>query len=90
MTYLLTIALLLYKVKHMKTITLSTKNQIVIPSSVRSRLGIASGDKLIIDRVSDTEVVLKKEPSYYDLIGTIPNQGEDPVKRVRKFRDNWK
>lgn len=74
----------------MKTITLSSKNQIVIPSSVRTQLGIVGGDKLIIDRVTDTEVVLKKEPSYHDLIGTLPSQEEDPVDRIRKFRDNWK
>lgn len=57
---------------------------------MRIQLGIASGDKLIIERVTDTEVVLKKEPSYHDLIGTLPSQEEDPVKRVRQFRDNWK
>jgi AbrB family looped-hinge helix DNA binding protein len=89
-TYLLTNALHLYIVKHMKSITISSKNQIVIPSSVRLRLGVAGGDKLIVERISDTEVVLKKEPSYHDLIGTLATQKEDPVQRVRQLRDNWK
>ena len=74
----------------MKSITLSSKNQIVIPSSVRKQLGVVSGDKLIIERVTDTEIVLKKEPSYYDLIGTLDTQTEDPVKRIRQLRDTWK
>ncbi|MGH7233823.1 MAG: AbrB/MazE/SpoVT family DNA-binding domain-containing protein [Candidatus Saccharimonadales bacterium] len=73
----------------MKTITISSKNQVVIPSSVRSRLKLRSGDKLVIDRVTDKEVVLKKEPSYSDFIGSIPTQQQDPVKRIRDLRDNW-
>ncbi len=73
----------------MKTITISSKNQIVIPSSVRAKLGVGSGDKLVIERLSNNEVVLKKEPTYRELIGTLPSQKEDPVKRVRKFRDSW-
>jgi len=73
----------------MKTITISSKNQVVIPSSVRAKLGLRSGDKLIIERVTDKEVVFKKEPSYKDFIGTLPTQPLDPVKRVRDLRDNW-
>ena len=74
----------------MKPITLSSKNQVVIPSSVRTRLKLHSGDKLVIERMTDKEVVLKKEPSYKDFIGTLPTQEHDPVKRVRDMRDNWK
>lgn len=74
----------------MKTISLSSKNQIVIPSSVRARLGIRSGDKLIVERLTDNEVVLKKEPSYHDLIGTLEPQKKDAVQRVHELRNNWK
>jgi AbrB family looped-hinge helix DNA binding protein len=74
----------------MKTITISSKNQVVIPSSVRAKLGVKSGDRLVIDRVSSTEVVLKKEPSFQDLIGSIPTQKQDPTERIRELRDNWK
>ncbi len=70
--------------------TISGKNQVVIPSAVRARLKVGSGDRLIIERLSDTEVVLRKEPSYYDLIGTVPAQKKDPVKRIRELRDNWR
>ena len=73
----------------MKTVTISSKNQVVIPSSVRAKLGVHSGDRLIIDRVSSNEVVLKKEPSYRELIGTIPTQKPDPTERIRTLRDGW-
>ena len=87
---LLTHALQKYKVKHMKTVTLSSKNQVVIPSAARAKLGIRSGDRLVIERVSDTEIVLKKEPTYRDLIGTLPRKEKDAVARIREIRDNWK
>jgi AbrB family looped-hinge helix DNA binding protein len=74
----------------MKTITISSKNQIVIPSTVRQRLGLRSGDKLIVERITETEVVLKKEPTYHDLIGTLPTPEEDPVNRIRDMRNSWK
>ena len=73
----------------MKSITISSKNQVVIPSSVRTKLGLHSGDRLVIERVTSTEVVLKKEPTYHDLIGTLPTQKTDPVERVRELRDSW-
>lgn len=73
----------------MKNVTISSKNQIVIPSAVRAKLGVRSGDRLVVDRVTATEVVLKKEPSYYDLIGTLQSQDRDPVERIRDLRENW-
>lgn len=73
----------------MKTMTLSSKNQVVIPSSVRTTLGIRSGNKLIVKQVTDSELVLKKAPDYKDLVGTITTQKQDPVKRIRAIRDNW-
>lgn len=73
----------------MKTITLSSKNQVVIPSSVRAKLGLHSGDRLIIEKVTDKEVVLKKEPNYRDFIGTLPTQQQDPVRRIRELRNSW-
>lgn len=73
----------------MKTITISSKNQVVIPSSVRNRLGVKSGDKLVVKSITDEEVVLKKEPRYQDLIGTLTTQKQDPVKRIRELRDKW-
>ena len=74
----------------MQTITISSKNQIVIPSEVRAVLGVASGDKLIVERLNSDEVVLKKEPTYHDLIGSLQTVQENPVKRIRTLRNDWK
>ncbi|MEO6760862.1 MAG: AbrB/MazE/SpoVT family DNA-binding domain-containing protein [Candidatus Saccharimonadales bacterium] len=74
----------------MKTITISSKNQVVIPSAVRARLKLRSGDRLVVDRITDTEVVFKKEPSYYDFLGIAKPNSQDPVKRIRDMRDNWR
>ena len=73
----------------MKTITLSSKNQVVIPSSARLKLGIKSGNKLIVESVTNKRIVLRKEPSYRDLMGTLPSQKKDPVNRIREIRNNW-
>lgn len=74
----------------MQSITISSKNQVVIPSSVRASLGVKSGDRLIVERVTKTEVVLKKEPRYRDLIGALPKQTQDAAERIRKLRSDWK
>lgn len=74
----------------MTKVTLSSKNQVVIPSAVRKRLGVGSGDTLIIGKMTATTVVFKKEPSYYDLIGSVKPGKGDAVERVQKLRDDWR
>ena len=74
----------------MKVITISSRNQIVIPSAVRAKLKIGSGDKLIVERVTDTEVILKKALSYYDFLGIAKLHKKDPVQRVREMRNTWR
>ena len=88
--YLLTSALHFAKVKYMKKgITLSSKHQVVIPSSVRARLGLKGGDRLVITQITDKEVTLRKEPTYHDLIGALPSQKRDATQRVRNLRNQW-
>lgn len=72
------------------SITVSSKNQIVIPKSVRKVMGISGGDVLIVEDISSDHVVLKKAPSALDLIGIVPKVGSKPVKRTRKIRENWR
>lgn len=74
----------------MLTITISTKNQVVIPKEARRKMKLTGGDSLMVEEVTEDRLVLKKVPSYYDLIGTIERLDEDPVLRVRKLRDNWR
>jgi AbrB family looped-hinge helix DNA binding protein len=73
----------------MKSLTISSKNQVVIPTAVRAKLGVRSGDRLVVEKLSATELVLKKEPSYTDMVGTLPTQKTDPVERIRKLRNTW-
>lgn len=86
----MTNALLFDKVKRMKTVKLSSKNQIVIPRTARQTMGITGGDTLVIKKVTATEVILQKQPSYAELLGTLPAQKADASQRVRSLRDNWK
>lgn len=74
----------------MNKLTLSSKNQVVIPKAVRHKLKVGSGDTLIVKRLTDTEVVLKKQPGYRELIGKLPTQLTEPEARVRQLRDNWR
>lgn len=74
----------------MKTITISTKNQIVVPKQVRGIMQLTGGDQLIVARVTKDEVVLRKAPSLYDFIGSLKSQNDDPVERIRKLRDDWR
>lgn len=74
----------------MTTMTLSSKNQVVIPKEVRLKMRLKGGDELIVAKFTKDQVVLKKVPSFYDLIGTVPRLDEDPVKRIRKLREQWR
>lgn len=74
----------------MTTITISSKNQVVIPKEVRTAMHLSGGDSLVVAEVTADHVVLKKQPSYHDLMGILePGEG-DPVLRIRKLRDNWR
>jgi antitoxin ChpS len=46
------------------TVTLSSKNQIVVPKSVRQRLGIGPGDQLILD-LEKERLILRPKPKNY-------------------------
>lgn len=73
----------------MNKVKLSSKNQIVIPTIARNKLGIHGGDSLVIKKITATEIVLQKEPTYYDLVGVVPAKKEDAVKRIQKSRAEW-
>ena len=45
-------------------VTLSSKNQIVIPKAARKKLAIEPGDQLILDVEKDT-LILKAKPKSY-------------------------
>ncbi len=74
----------------MTTLTISSKNQVVIPKEVRQRLNLKSGDRLIVQESTDDTVTLKKQPSLYDLMGTLKPGVGDPVERIRAIREPWR
>ena len=79
-----------YKVKRMKTVTLSSKYQVVVPSSVRKKMSVVSGDRLVVSRVTANQVVFTQEPSFRELVGTAQKHARDPVERIRDLRNDWR
>lgn len=53
-------------------ITISSKNQITIPSAVMTFLNLNKGNKLWT-KVEDNKIVLEKEPTWDDLQGILAN-----------------
>lgn len=73
-------------------IKVSSKNQIAVPSEVRRKLGIKSGDRLLVDIRGD-HVVLMPEPKDYSerLYGLHREiwEGVEPQEFVRQERAEW-
>ena len=68
--------------------TLSSKNQIVIPSEARKALGIKPGDKLLIVVRGSSFIVLQKPESPHSAIrGLAPRPFAEHY--VKKERASW-
>lgn len=67
-------------VKARKTVKVSSKGQVVIPSVFRKKMDISSGDQLGVTLTDDGQLVLEKLPSSLDwkeLIAGIPVEQVD-------------
>jgi AbrB family looped-hinge helix DNA binding protein len=73
-------------------VTVSSRNQIAVPSVVRRRLGIKSGDRLIVE-LRDGYAILMPEPADYaeHLRGLHAEvwAAEEPQEYVTRERDAW-
>ena len=73
-------------------VTLSSKNQIVIPKPARKKLAIGPGDQLILD-VEKNSLILKPKPKSYSKhlrgLHRAIWAGVDAVSYVRKERESW-
>lgn len=73
-------------------VTLSSKNQIVVPKKARKALGLAPGDKIRVSTHKDS-ITLIKAPSVEQELDDILNMSKpvetNAVKRVRRARDEW-
>ena len=68
--------------------TLSSKNQIVIPSEVRKKLGLKPGDKLVVTTAFGKVLVLEKPKSYSAAIRGLA-RGTYPPDYLKKERADW-
>lgn len=72
----------------MTEVTLSRKNQIVIPREARKALGAKPGDKLIVIVCSNRTLVLRKPKSYRSAIRGLA-KGIYPPDYLEKERGSW-
>ena len=72
----------------MPEVTLSSKNQIVIPREARTALGVKAGDKLLISVIDDRAILLRKPERFNDAIRGI---GKDlyPGDYLNHERESW-
>jgi AbrB family looped-hinge helix DNA binding protein len=70
----------------MAEVTLSSKNQIVLPKEAREALGLKAGDKLLVS-VHDGKVMIMERPAKFHLAieGLVPRgfYGPDYLKKER-------
>jgi AbrB family looped-hinge helix DNA binding protein len=72
----------------MAEVTISSKNQIVIPREVREKLGVKAGDKLLVVVHDGRIIVMQKPKSYPDAIRGLA-RGVHPADYLEKERDSW-
>jgi AbrB family looped-hinge helix DNA binding protein len=68
--------------------TLSSRNQVVIPSGVRKALGIKPGDKLLLAVRENHLIVMPKSKSFAKALKGIA-RGLYPKEYLQKERDSW-
>lgn len=72
-------------------VTLSSKYQVVIPKAARQKLGLKrpEGQRFKVERVSDTEIVFRKDKSLDDYLGKYGNAfPANASSKLRQIRDN--
>jgi len=76
----------------MKTsaVTLSGKYQVVIPKAARKKLGLtrAAGQRFVVAKVTDTEIVFRKDKTLDDFLGAYSTAfPENSSKKLRQLRE---
>ena len=83
-----TLLYFLLKCKAMPQVTVSAKNQIVIPREAREALRVKAGDKLLVVVRGEKVIVLQKPKSHRVAIrGLAANQYRDGY--LEKERKSW-
>ena len=76
----------------MLSVKVSTKHQVVVPSEARRALGIAAGDRLMVEVTSDAVILrprTQKAGARLRGLGQEAWVGVDPVEYVRQIRKDW-
>jgi len=72
----------------MTEVTLSAKNQIVIPREARKALGVKPGDKILVVVRGETVIVLQKPKSYHAAVRGLARRACPPG-YLQKERESW-
>lgn len=71
--------------------TISSKGQVTLPKKLRTRLGVAPGDKLQVDLSQPGKAVIEPQKTIVDYFGKLDGVwgpvDEDPAKTIRAWRD---
>jgi AbrB family looped-hinge helix DNA binding protein len=72
----------------MEEVTVSSKNQIVVPRKAREALRITAGTRLQVVVRGDTVIIMRKPKSYADRLAGIA-KGLYPADYLDRERDSW-
>jgi AbrB family looped-hinge helix DNA binding protein len=79
---------LLLTCRMMSQVTLSAKNQIVIPREAREALRVKAGDKLLVVVRGDRVIVLQKPKTWHAAIRGL-GTSQYPDGYLQKERESW-
>jgi AbrB family looped-hinge helix DNA binding protein len=71
----------------MPEVTISSKNQIVIPRHAREALRVKAGDKLLVVVRGDKVIVLQKPKAHHSAIRGL--RGPYPDGYLQQERESW-
>jgi AbrB family looped-hinge helix DNA binding protein len=72
----------------MGEVTLSAKNQIVVPRDTRKALGLKAGDKILVVPRGGHAVILRRPKSFAKAIRGLL-KGVYPADYLEKEKDHW-
>lgn len=73
----------------MADVTLSSKNQIVIPREARETLRLKPGDKLSVVVCGGRMIIVEKPKSYHEAVRGLA-RGPYPKDYLKKERGDWR
>ena len=74
------------------TVVVSKKHQIAVPAEIRRKLGISSGDRLLVDLQDGVIVIVPVPTSFTDRLRGLGReiwQDEDPQEYINRERGSW-